>query len=127
MNNSFRGKVRQGKKRGKSLGFATANVNVHKKIPEGIYISKTKIEKDWFSSLTFIGKSKTFDDTNYQAETYILNFDRSIYETWITVKLLKKIRDNQKFDSVEELIKQMKRDQKQTEEYFRKIVNTIRR
>ncbi len=115
----FWGKVRAGKKRGKSLGFPTANISLHKKIPEGIYISEIKLNKKIYSALTFIGEAKTFGETDYLAETYILGFDQVIYNKWISIKLLKKIRGNKHFDSAEELVNQMKQDEAVAREYFK--------
>lgn len=123
----FWGKVRTHNKRGKTLGFPTANINLYKqslrskdlkKIPEGIYISKTKIQKKVYPSLTFIGAAKTFGEQRYHAETYILDFNKNIYGQWVSVNLFKKIRDNQKFKSANNLIKQMKKDEKAAREYF---------
>lgn len=108
----FWGKVRKANLRGKKLGFPTANVNLSKDIPEGIYISKTKIENKIYPSLSFIGQASI-------AETYILNFSKNIYGKWISVNMLKKIRDNKKFSAVEELVKQMKRDEQVARKYFK--------
>lgn len=115
----FWGKVRRHNRRGKKLGFPTANINLHKKIAEGIYVSITKIGKSQFPGLTFIGKVKTFNEKIFHSETYILDFNQNIYGKWITVDLLKKIRENKKFKSVENLIKQMKKDEQMAREYFR--------
>jgi riboflavin kinase / FMN adenylyltransferase len=104
------GKVKSGSKRGRLLGFPTANIVLHKNIPEGVYISKVKVDRHWFSALTFVGAAKTFGEKNKKVESYILNFDRNIYEKWITVKLFQKIRDNIKFSSEKELVEQMKKD-----------------
>lgn len=116
----FWGKVRAGKKRGRILGFPTANVRLSKKISEGIYIAKTKVGNVWYPSLTFIGDAKTFDEKTYQSETFILSFNQNIYNKWITNHLLKKIRENKKFNSKEELISQIKKDERIAEEYFAK-------
>lgn len=114
----FWGKVRKDKQRGKSLGFPTANLNLHRNIPEGIYISKTKVQKKIYPSITFAGKVKTFNEQEYKSETFILDFDRNIYNHWISVSLLKKIRSNKKFNSEKELIKQMKKDEEETRNFF---------
>lgn len=114
----FWGKVRHHNQRGRKLGFPTANVNLRKKYPQGIYISKTKIGKSIYPSLTFIGRVKTFNETKFQAETYILDFNKNIYGKWITVSLLKKIRGNKKFNSARELIAQMKEDEKMARQYL---------
>lgn len=113
----FWGKVRTHSKRGKKLGFPTANVNLSKNIPEGIYISKTKVNGQDYKSLTFIGASKTFNEKKYKAETYILDFCENIYGKWISVNLIKKIRENKKFKSADELIAQMKKDEVLTRQY----------
>lgn len=115
---SFRGKVRHGNKRGKALGFPTANTSLHISIPEGIYLSSVTLNKKRYSALTFIGKANTFSHAVYQAETYILNFDEDIYGAWLGVHLLKKIRDNQIFTSEKDLINQMISDKKEAEDYF---------
>lgn len=117
----FWGKVRKYNQRGKKLGFPTANVNLHKNIPEGIYVSTTKVDKNKHKSVTFIGQAKTFNEKRFHSETYILDFNQSLYGRWISVKLLKKTRDNKKFDSAEELIAQMKKDEKVARKYFAQI------
>jgi riboflavin kinase/FMN adenylyltransferase len=115
----FWGKVRSHNKRGRELGFPTANVNLVKKIPEGVYLSKTRIDKNIFNSLTFIGKSKTFAETHYKSETYILDFQKDIYHKWITVELLKKIRASKKFSSAKDLIAEIKKDVEVARKYFK--------
>lgn len=114
----FWGKVRKGKKRGKRLGFPTVNIKLWKKIPEGVYISKTKIKGKIHPSLTFIGRAKTFNETSYRAETYILSFNKSLYHTWISIRLFKKIRNVQRFNSKEDLIKQIQKDINKTESFL---------
>lgn len=115
----FWGKVRTHNKRGEKLGFPTANINLTKKYPSGIYISKTKVGNFWHPSLTFIGTAKTFEEKRFNAETYILDFKKNIYSRWITVEILKKIRVNKKFKNTDELIKQMEKDEKVAKNYFR--------
>lgn len=109
----IRGKVKKGFQKGKSLSFPTANIKLKKDIEEGIYISHTTIKKIKYSSLTFIGE---------MAETYILDFDEDLYGRWISVELIKKIRDNRKFFSDEELIKRMKKDELVARSFFNMVV-----
>lgn len=113
------GTVRKGQQRGASLGFPTANILLDAAIPEGIYLSFTIVDGTEYPSLTFIGKAITFDEKIFQAETYILEFDRDIYGKKIHVKLLEKIRDNKKFDSQEALVKQMEHDKMTARKYFK--------
>ncbi|MBI2018339.1 riboflavin biosynthesis protein RibF [Candidatus Daviesbacteria bacterium] len=114
----FWGKVRKANLRGKKLGFPTANMNLSRKIPEGIYISKARIAGVEYKSLTFIGEAKTFGEKKFQAETYILNFSRNLYDKWITVELFKKIRGNKKFKSAKDLVEQMKEDERKARDFF---------
>ncbi|OGE70785.1 hypothetical protein A2617_01725 [Candidatus Daviesbacteria bacterium RIFOXYD1_FULL_41_10] len=52
------------------------------------------------------------------AETYILDFEKNIYDRWISVSLIKKIRNNKKFPSAKGLIIQMKKDESEAKKYF---------
>lgn len=113
------GKVKKGVQRGKSLGFPTANINLHKNISEGIYISMAKVNGKTLPALTFIGGAKTFGEKKVLAETYFINSSLDVYGSWISVELLKKIRKNQKFKSAKELVVQMKKDKIAAEKYFK--------
>ena len=104
------GKVKTGSKRGKSLGFPTVNISLHKNIAEGVYLSQVCIDNKRFPSLTFVGAAKTFGERKKWVESYILNFNKNVYGKWITAKLFKKIRGNIKFKSEKELVEQIKKD-----------------
>lgn len=110
---SFSGKVIKGAQRGKDLGFPTANVALKKKIEEGIYLAKSEIanrKSQNYPSLVFIGSAKTFNEKDYKAEIYLLDFSGNLYGKTLEVSLLKKIRDNKKFATIDELKKQMNED-----------------
>lgn len=113
------GKVQKGVQRGKALGFPTANIKLHKTMPEGIYLSITKLNKKTYPSLTFIGNAKTFGKKEVLAETYILKYSQDLYGKLISIHLLKKIRENQKFASAKDLVKQMKKDKQAAQKYFK--------
>ena len=114
----FWGKVVAGKKRGRLLGFPTANLRLHKLVPEGIYISQTKVGNHLYPSVTFIGEAKTYGENDYKAESYILDFDHSFYGKWISIYLIKKIRNNHQFSSEADLIDQIRSDVKYAKTYF---------
>lgn len=115
----FWGKVRKGKNRGKNLGFPTANMNLSKNIPEGIYVSLTKVNGSVYPSVTFVGRSITFNEYWYHAECFLFSFNKNIYNRWISVRLLKKIRNNKKFNSQSKLVTEMKKDVVCAKMYFR--------
>ena len=115
---ALRGTVQHGQHRGKRLGFPTMNFPLDKNIPEGIYLSQTTMREKTYNGLTFIGAAKTFNETNIFAETYLLDFDQDVYGESVTVLLIKKLRDNKKFESEEALISQMEEDKRQAELFF---------
>ena len=120
----FKGIVIHGKKRGKGLGFPTANFKIDLSTPPGTYLSTTTVLEKVYPSITFIGTVDTFDETDFIGESYILDFDQDIYGEKIIVKIIKKLRDNQKFESVEKLIRQMKKDEEEAKDYFSSKVSS---
>lgn len=117
---TIHGTVKEGNKRGKALGFPTANVTFEAEIPQGIYISELVLNAIPYPAVTFIGNAKTFDEKEVLSETYILDFNQDLYGKTVQVCLFKKIRENMKFESVEKLIAQMAQDEKVAREYFSK-------
>lgn len=113
-----RGIVEKGKQRGRLLGFPTANILVDKGIPEGIYVSEVILNGINYKAATFVGVAKTFNEKDYLLESYILDFNKDVYGEEMFIKLYKKIRDNKKFDSEEDLINQMKNDINITRKFF---------
>ncbi len=116
------GIVKRGKGRGKDFGFPTANISLTQTIPEGIYVSHVHFDGQAFQALTFIGSAKTFGETDYKAESYLLDFDEDLYDKTIEITLLKKLRDNEKFDSEIELVEQMKKDLLDARSFFHTLI-----
>lgn len=112
------GKVIHGKKLGRKLGFPTANLEVAntKLIPaNGVYAVTVSIndDPDLFHGLLSIGNRPTFDNGEKSVEVFILNFNKEIYDRILTVNLNHFLREDQKFNSAEELIVQMHKDKAQ--------------
>jgi len=114
---TVRGIVVKGAQRGRLLGFPTANIEVAPDfaVPgNGIYATIATIEADgeWKPRLsaTSIGVRPTFDNGPRSIETFILDFDGDLYGKMLRVEFVAKLRDEQKFDSVEALITQMNLD-----------------
>ena len=122
------GEVVHGEKRGRELGFPTANTlnNFNYVIPkEGVYYTKTTIiSKDSekkYDSLSFIGNNITFNEYDKKIETYIFDFADSIYGEIIKIEFIEFIRDNYRFNSKMELIEQMNNDVLFVEEYKKNL------
>lgn len=113
------GKVRRGNQRGRILGYPTINIRLHKQIPHGVYLSVAKIRQQLHPALTFIGSAKTFDLTEVKSETYILDYNTVLYDTWVSLRLLKKIRNNKKFANAHQLQKAIAQDEKIARAFFK--------
>ncbi|HEX2944586.1 MAG TPA: bifunctional riboflavin kinase/FAD synthetase [Clostridia bacterium] len=119
---SITGEVMDGKRLGRRIGFPTANLHPEDYLVmphNGVYITKTLYNGEFYSSLTNIGFNPTFGDlARISAETHILNFDRDIYRNNIEVFFLKKLRNEKKFKNAEELSAQIQRDVQAAKEFF---------
>lgn len=111
---SLRGKVIHGDKLGRTLGFPTANLQTEKfkLIPaEGVYVVGVFVGDEFFKGLLSIGTRPTVTDSaEKRVEVYILDFNREIYGQHIELELMHRIREDRKFNSMEELILQMNQD-----------------
>lgn len=115
------GIVVEGDKRGKLLGFPTANIQAEPQLclpKAGIYIGYTIINNKTHPSVINCGFKPTFGRHPFQCETYIFNFNRNLYGQKITIQLLKFIRTEQKFSSVEKLVDQIKKDVETAQKFF---------
>jgi riboflavin kinase/FMN adenylyltransferase len=116
------GNVIKGFGRGKKIGVPTANIKFSddKIIPKnGVYITRVEIESEEYNSVTNIGMNPTFNISFCSVETHILNFGLNIYGKTIKVSFLKRIRDEIRFNSVEQLTFQINKDIEMTKEFFK--------
>jgi len=125
---SFSGIVVKGDKRGRELGFPTANLRIEnedKLLPAiGIYAVEFIVKGNIYQGLLSIGKRPTFYDSGeIVPEVYVFDFNEDIYGENVTVNLVERIRGEEKFSSAEELIEQMKKDKEIGLEILNKLVN----
>lgn len=117
-NYSIIGEVVDGEKRGRKLGYPTANLKIDSSYilpPEGVYYTKTKVDNKTYDSLTNIGYNPTFNAKSLKIETYILDFKKNIYGKNIEVFFIEYLRGDIKFKKVEDLISQLNKDVKKVE------------
>jgi riboflavin kinase / FMN adenylyltransferase len=115
------GKIVHGDRRGRTIGFPTANLLPHNRvIPQyGVYATATLIEGRWRRSITNVGVRPTFNlDTEPSIESYIFDFDGDLYGNVLRVRFLHRIRDEKKFSGIEELKAQIARDSARALDYF---------
>jgi len=120
---TIEGKIFRGDRRGHDLGYPTANILLEDTIHPayGVYACLVKIEGEdqWRMAATNIGIRPMFEVTQGQVEAHILDFpDIDIYNQTLTVKPIKRLRGEAKFNSIDELIEQMARDCIVTRELF---------
>ena len=121
------GKVVHGSKRGRMIGFPTANIFLHRKIAplHGVYAVKIKIAATNCGGFLFpwygvanIGTRPTVDGTRSLLEIHIFDFDADIYGKSICVEFKKKLRDEKRYHSFELLRQQILNDAKEARAYF---------
>jgi riboflavin kinase/FMN adenylyltransferase len=113
----IRGIVQSGDRRGRELGFPTANVPLGNILHPsyGIYAARVQIMEDgpgspWMPSATNIGIRPMFALSEGQVEAHILDFDRDIYGKTLRVRPVRRLRGEAKFDSLDALIRQIAQD-----------------
>jgi riboflavin kinase/FMN adenylyltransferase len=109
----LRGKVITSDQRGRLMGFPTANLDIkpQQALPDnGTYATITLVNGQRFPSATNVGTRPTFGDGERMVETYLLNYRGDLYGRQVRVEFVRKLRDEQRFPSAEELIVQMTKD-----------------
>ena len=121
----FNGNIVHGNSIGKTISFPTANIEVHesyKLVPKnGVYIVKTIINKKLIFGMMNIGVNPTFDGTKQSIEIHFLNFNKNIYNQNLTIYMISRIRDEKKFNSVEDLKTQLELDKVSTLSYIESL------
>ena len=115
------GVIIRGNRRGHTIGFPTANLKPHNRVvPKfGVYATATLVDGAWRRSITNIGVRPTFEtEAEPSIETYIFDFDGDLYGDVLRVRFLHRIRDERKFDGVEELKAQIEKDSRHALNYF---------
>lgn len=115
------GEVIHARKIGRTIGFPTANISIDENmiVPKvGIYATKVYINGKTYYGATNIGYNPTVNGTNLSIETNILEFDDDIYGKNITIEFLQRIRDEKKFNGIEELKNQLQKDTKYVYEKY---------
>ncbi len=110
---SLEGQVIHGAGQGAKLGFPTANLAVDsaQALPaDGIYATWAYVDDQTYQSMTNIGRRPTFGDNGRTVETYILNYAGNLYGRQLKIDIVERLRPEQRFDSVEELKKQITED-----------------
>lgn len=117
---SITGSVAHGFQEGRRIGFPTANIvpeSAEKLVPgNGVYATRVSVEGgEWMPAMLNIGTNPTFQRQQTTIETHIIGFEGDIYGRKVRVEFGRKLRDEQRFESVEALQKQLEADKKEVE------------
>lgn len=118
------GIVVHGDKRGRTLGFPTANVQNMEGcfIPAtGVYAVKILVQDEWFDGVCNVGYKPTFNNPDHKQlsiEVHIFNFDKNIYGEEVVVGWYHRIRSEKKFNGINELVAQIEKDKQAAIEYL---------
>jgi riboflavin kinase/FMN adenylyltransferase len=108
------GMVMKGQQIGRTIGFATANIAVpvaYKLIPAtGVYAVTVFVRNKWYQGMLNIGYRPTFEGNDRTIEVHIFDFDQEIYGEQIKIEMVDRIRDEQKFEGIDQLKKQLEKD-----------------
>ena len=113
---SLQGQVTTGTGRGSELGFPTANLDVDPKqaLPaDGVYVTWAHIDDKAYQSVTNIGRRPTFGANTRTVETYLLDYQGNLYGRQLKIDVVERLRGEKRFDTIEELKKQITEDIKQ--------------
>jgi riboflavin kinase/FMN adenylyltransferase len=120
---SISGKVVHGAKRGRQLGFPTANVHMRHERPAltGVYAVKL----DGLNSVANLGIRPTIAGVSkLMLEVHVLDFNGNLYDKHVHVEFLHKIRDEMKFDGLDALKAQIKNDVAVARDFFDSVIST---
>lgn len=107
------GKVVEGDRRGRTIGFPTANVEPdHELIPaHGVYATRIDVGDGVLrDSVTNVGKRPTFSGTHVTVETYVFDWTEDLYGKRVRIEMVERLRDERRFDGIDALVAQLNRD-----------------
>ncbi len=109
---SLSGDVIAGDRRGRTIGFPTANITAGEQIvpADGVYAGRVVFHGDTYVAAISIGHTPTFHGTGQRIEAHLLDFDGDLYDQAIRIEFEHRLRDQQAFDSPEALVRQLHRD-----------------
>jgi len=120
------GKVVKGKELGRKLNYPTANLHIeesYKLIPKnGVYIVQSLIDGRIYFGMMNIGTNPTVNGTKQTIETHFFDASFNLYDKKIQIEMLKRIRDEKKFDSVEDLQEAMQQDEEVSRDYINSLL-----
>ena len=122
---SISGKVAHGDKLGRTIGFPTANISIHRKLSPilGVYSVLVKLKSQTYNGVCNVGKRPTLGGKKTLLEVFIFDFNEEIYGEYVTVIFKQKCREEKKFESFDELKTQIKKDVEKSRLFFQNNIS----
>jgi len=126
-NYSFIGKVVHGQKRGRTIDFPTANLELvedYLDIKNGVYVVKVEYLGQAYTGVMNVGFKPTFFENkeNHTYEIYLLDFNQMIYDITLGVEIIEFIREEKKFNSIDDLKRQISKDVQHAKETIANLI-----
>ncbi len=115
------GRVAPGQQRGRTIGFPTANVHLHRAASpvSGVFAVRVHgLGSEWLSGVANLGTRPTVCGNETVLETHLFDFDKDIYGHYVDIEFCKKLRDEKKFESFDDLKQQIQQDAEQARQFF---------
>lgn len=125
---SLSGVVTEGRQIGRTMGYPTANI-----LPEGgaplipqdaVFVAEVVLDGTTYPSMAYYGTAPTIssDEHDYRIEAYLMDFEGDLYGDEVEIAFHKLLRGDRRFESLEELTHQLREDERETRDYFRKRI-----
>jgi riboflavin kinase/FMN adenylyltransferase len=121
---SMTGRIAHGDKRGRTIGFPTANLHLHRRRSPilGVYaVEMLGIEGEPVAGIANVGTRPTVDGSKTLLEVHLFDYEGDLYGCYVQVNFLQKIRDEMKFDSFPQLQQQIQQDVTQARDWFKHV------
>ena len=121
---SMTGRIAHGDKRGRTIGFPTANLHLHRRRSPilGVYaVEMLGIEGGPVAGIANVGTRPTVDGSKTLLEVHLFDYEGDLYGCYVQVNFLQKIRDEMKFDSFPQLQQQIQQDVTQARDWFKHV------
>lgn len=114
------GTVVHGRQLGRRLGFPTANLAVPDALEarDGVYLSEAEVDGQLYGAMSNLGRNPSVGGTERRLESYLFGFEGELYGRRLRIRLLRRLREERKFASVEELQRQIEADCREAEAFF---------
>ena len=117
------GTIVEGRRRGRELGFPTANLETQNELvpPNGVYATIMTVDGVAYGGVTNIGMRPTFGETTPTIETHVLDYSGNLYGQTVRLAFVQRLRDERRFDDVDALRAQIDADKRRAERLFTRL------